>query len=63
MVVTTLGRVNVTTPGTPVPLSTDPEKKLTEKDHLPEKYNVKTTMTTDVSASGASDLKFEVTSK
>src|SRR5437763_1635594 len=30
MVVTTLGRVNVTTPGTPVPLSTDPEKRVSK---------------------------------
>ena len=30
MTVTTLGRVNVTTPGTPVPLSTDPEQKVSK---------------------------------
>jgi hypothetical protein len=30
MTVTTLGRVNVTTPGAPVPLSTDPEKKVSK---------------------------------
>jgi len=28
MTVTTLGRVNVTTPGTPVPLSTDPNQRV-----------------------------------
>jgi hypothetical protein len=30
MTVTTMGRVNVTTPGTPVPLSTDPNKAVSK---------------------------------
>jgi hypothetical protein len=30
MTVTTLGRVNVTTPGTPVPLSTDPTQRVSK---------------------------------
>jgi hypothetical protein len=45
------------------PASTDPDKKPRKVEALPAKYNTKSGLTYDVPAGGASDLKFEATSK
>jgi hypothetical protein len=45
------------------PASTDPEKKPQKMEALPPQYNIKSSQTFDVPEGGASDLKFEVTSK
>ncbi|HZZ78745.1 MAG TPA: hypothetical protein VFE62_09520 [Gemmataceae bacterium] len=44
------------------PASTDPDKKPMRMEVLPAKYNAQTTLSADVPAAGASDLKFDVTS-
>jgi hypothetical protein len=44
-------------------ISTDPDKKRSVKESLPAKYNEQSTLSADVPATGASDLKFDVTSK
>jgi hypothetical protein len=43
------------------PLMTDNEKKPTKQETLPAKYNASSTLSADVPAGGATDLKFEVT--
>jgi len=44
------------------PASTDPDKKPMKLESLPAKYNAKTTLSADVPAAGATDLKFDATS-
>jgi hypothetical protein len=44
-------------------LSTDPGGAPTKVNYIPAKYNHKSTLEADVPATGASDLKFAVTSK
>jgi len=45
------------------PLSTDPEKKPTKINVIPAQYNSQTKLSAEITSSGASDLKFDVTSK
>jgi hypothetical protein len=45
------------------PATTDPDKKPTKAEALPPQYNTNSGLTYDVPAAGASDLKFDVTSK
>jgi hypothetical protein len=44
-------------------ITTDPDKKKSKKESIPEKYNVKSTMSADVPETGSNDLKFDVTSR
>jgi hypothetical protein len=53
-------RIHIYKNGPPIP--TDPEKKPMKIESLPEKYNLKTTLSADVPEGGKSDLKFEATS-
>ena len=45
------------------PASTDPEKKPQKMEALPPQYNIRSSLSYDVPEGGASDLKFDVTSK
>jgi hypothetical protein len=45
------------------PASTDPEKKPMKMEAIPAQYNTKSSLSYDVPEGGASDLKFNVTSK
>ncbi|WP_157369660.1 hypothetical protein [Zavarzinella formosa] len=45
------------------PLSTDPEKKPSKVNYLPDRYGYKSTLTAEVASGGANDFKFEVTSR
>jgi len=45
------------------PLSTDPEKKPTKVNFLPEKYNEHSKLDAEVSPGGANEFKFDVTSR
>jgi hypothetical protein len=45
------------------PLSTDPEKKPTKANYIPDKYNVQSKLEADVTPKGPNDFKFDVTSK
>jgi hypothetical protein len=45
------------------PASTDPDKKPTKAEALPPQFNTKSGLTYDVPEGGASDLKFDATSK
>lgn len=48
-------------PGKPNPMY--PDKEPSPENYLPAKYNTESTLTADVSASGANDFKFEVKSR
>ncbi len=45
------------------PLSTDPEKKPTQMNYLPDAYGPNSKLTADVKSGGSNDFKFELTSK
>jgi len=44
-------------------MTTDPSKTPTKMNMIPDRYNSKTTYTSEVAASGANEFKFDVASK
>jgi len=45
------------------PMTTDPEKKPTKINYLPDTYGPNTKLTADVKAGGSNDFKFDLTSR
>ncbi|WP_040891671.1 hypothetical protein [Zavarzinella formosa] len=45
------------------PLSTDPEKKPTKLNYLPERFGISSQLTAEVTAGGTNDFKFEVSAR